>query len=64
MGEDPRQQGGEGQGGYPEANPADSSGGGAGEDAATGTGDVDAPDTSSDEEGDAGQATGNPDAAG
>ena len=55
--EDPRKQG-TGQG-YPESNPADDT-----PDAPDRTGDTDAPSTSSPNEGDAGQATGNPDAAG
>jgi hypothetical protein len=59
LGEDPRKAG-TGDGGYPEENPA--AGGGE-----RGSGDEPsppAPDTSSPEEGDSGQATGNPHSAG
>ncbi len=59
--EDPREQE-EGSGGYPESSPVgDPAGGDGGQDESDTSG---APDTSSPEEGDAGQATGNPDAAG
>jgi hypothetical protein len=60
--DDPREQG-TGQGGYPESNPE----GAEDQDAEGGTRDGDgddAPSSSSEHEGDPGQATGNPDAAG
>ena len=61
LGEDARRQG-TGTGGYPESNPQEQA---PGEGTSVG-GDADeaAPDTSAPEEGDPGQATGNPDAAG
>lgn len=57
--EDPRKAG-TGDGGHPEENPAGEGGGGTPSE----RDDSGAPDTSSPSEGNAGQATGNPDAAG
>jgi hypothetical protein len=58
--EDPREQE-HGQGGYPESGPGGQPGSGGGQDERDTSG---APDTSSPNEGDPDQATGNPDAAG
>jgi hypothetical protein len=60
LSEDPRQQD-EGQGGYPEDDPTGTGGGG--EDR-SGSGGASAPDSDSARDEDAGDATGNPDAAG
>ena len=60
LSEDPRKQD-EGQGGYPEEDPTGTGSGG--QDRSGGGGDS-APDSDSDRDEDAGDATGNPDAAG
>ena len=62
LSEDPRKKGVGDQ--MPEENPEGEMPGGDGEDPDGGTGGEDAPRTSHPQEGDPGQATGNPDAAG